>query len=340
MPRFLQLPGREVARCLPLLLSGAILAGAGLGAAIPGAAAAEKDAQKPAAHAGKSPAPGKQLNPADADTSASVPSANGPNNPMVASVEGHPIYLSDLGRAEKALPANLRNMPFESLYPVLLDRLVDHQALVMLALRRDLEDNPEVKQQIQDATNRVLEAALLGIDVAPKVTEAAIKARYDQQYANQPATEQVHALHILVSSKEEAEKLIAELNKGADFTTLAEQYSKDPDGKKGGDLGFFSREQVWPGFADVAFSLNPGQVASEPVHNEFGWHIIKVMERRLVAPPSLADVHDQIRQQLLGEAVEKEVALARGQLTIQEWNLDGSPLHATAQNAADRQKQQ
>jgi peptidyl-prolyl cis-trans isomerase C len=250
----------------------------------------------------------------------------GAPDPVVASVEGHLVYLSDLGQAEQALPPNLRNVPFDSLYPVLLDRMVDHEALVMLARRRGLEDNPAVKKQIEQATERVLEGALLGMDAAPKVTEAAIKARYGQLYANRPATEQVRARHILVSTEAEADKLIAELKNGGDFATLAKQYSKDPDGQKGGDLGFFSREQVWPGFADVAFALQPGQVADQPIHNEFGWHVVKVEERRLVAPPSYSDVHDALRQQLLQEAVRQEVALARGQLTIHEWNLDGSSI--------------
>ena len=210
----------------------------------------------------------------------------------------------------------------------------------MLATRRGLEDRPDVKAQIQEATNRVLEAALLGIDAAPKVTEATIKARYEKLYANRPATEQVRAAHILVGTKEEADKIIAELKGGADFAALAEKYSRDPDGRHGGDLGFFDREQVWPEFADMAFSLEPGQVADQPVHNEFGWHVVKVEERRLVPPPSLKEVHDAIRGELMKEAISQEVALARSQFTIHEWNLDGSEINpATAVGSvADRQK--
>lgn len=130
-------------------------------------------------------------------------------------------------------------MPFDPLYPVLLNRVVDHQALAMLARRRDLEDSPVVKQQIQDATDGVLERALLGIDVAPKVTEDAIKAHYEQEYANSPAIERVRARQILVSTKAEADKLIAELKHGADFATLAKKCSEDPDRERAGDLGFF-----------------------------------------------------------------------------------------------------
>ena len=317
MPHTVRLATRRAGSWL-LLAVGAVLLAATAGGAI----AADKTAKKPPAAQTQPAAPA----PTAPDATRSALPITGQADPVVANVEGHPIYLSDLGRAEQALPPNLRNMPFEALYPVLVDRMVDHEALVMTARRMDLEDDPAVQKQIEDATERVLEGALLGRTAATKVTEQAIKARYDQLYANKPATEEVRAAHILVESKEQALKLIAQLQNGADFAALAKQYSKDPDGQKGGDLGFFTREQVWPGFADVAFSLEPGQVASQPVHNEFGWHVIKVEERRLVAPPSFSQAHDAIRQQLLQEAIRREVATARSQLDIREWNLDGTPL--------------
>jgi peptidyl-prolyl cis-trans isomerase C len=253
-----------------------------------------------------------------------------PADPVVASVEGHPIYLSDLGEASKTLPENLRGMPFDTLYPVLLNRMVDHEALVIMARRNGLEEQKQVQRDIQAATERILEGAYLGQVAAPLVTEQAILARYNQQYANRSATEEVHARHILVGTEAEARKVLDDLHKGADFATIARVLSKDPDAVKGGDLGFFRREQVWPGFADVAFALQPGQVGPNPIRNEFGWHVIKVEERRLTAPPSLADVHDQIRQDLLAAAIQKAIAGARSQLMIHRFNVDGSEFTNTS----------
>jgi peptidyl-prolyl cis-trans isomerase C len=250
----------------------------------------------------------------------------GTPDPVVASVEGHPITLSELGEAAKTLPDNLRSLPFDTLYPVLLDRLVDHESLVMMAKRKGLEDRKQVQHDIQAATERILEAAYLAEVAAPAVTEQAIQARYKRLYGNRPATEEVHARHILVATEAEARKVLEELQKGADFATIARVVSKDPDAVKGGDLGFFRREQVWPGFADVAFSLQPGQVGPNPIHNEFGWHVIKVEEKRLVAPPSFSDMHDQLRQDLLAAAVQRAVADARLQLDIHRFNLDGSEI--------------
>jgi peptidyl-prolyl cis-trans isomerase C len=245
-------------------------------------------------------------------------------DPVVGSVEGHPIYLSELGEASKTLPENLHGLPFDTLYPVLLERLIDHESLVIMARRNGLEETRAVRREIQAATERILEGAYLEQTAAPLVTEQAIRARYQRLYGNHAATQEVRARHILVTTEAEARKVLADLQKGADFATMASVLSKDPDAAKGGDLGFFRREQVWPGFADVAFSLQPGQIGPTPIKNEFGWHVIKVEERRLVAPPSLSDVHDQLRQDLLAAAVRQTVAEARSQLEIHRFNLDGS----------------
>jgi peptidyl-prolyl cis-trans isomerase C len=274
-----------------------------------------------------SSAPGLGIAPSGVGTSGSVAAPlQGPADPVVGSVEGHLIYLSDLGEASKTLPENLRGMPFDTLYPVLLDRMVDHEALVIMARRKGLEEKKQVQHDIQASIERILEGAYLGDVAAPLVTEQAIQARYNRQYANRPATEEVRARHILVTTEAEARKVLEDLQKGADFATIARVVSKDPDASKGGDLGFFRREQVWPGFADVAFSLQPGQVAPNPVKNEFGWHVIKVEERRLVAPPSFSDIHDQLRQELLAAAVQQAIANARSQLAIHRFNLDGSEI--------------
>ncbi len=257
------------------------------------------------------------------DTSAP---SQGSADPVVGSVEGHLIYLSDLGEVAKTLPDNLRGLPFDTLYPVLLDRMIDHESLVIMARRNGLEEKKAVQREIQAATERILEGAYLGEVAVPLVTEQAIQARYNRQYANRSASEEVRARHILVTTEAEARKVLEDLNKGADFATIARVISKDPDAAKGGDLGFFRREQVWPGFADVAFSLQPGQVGPNPIKNEFGWHVIKVEERRLVAPPSFSDVHDELRREILAAAIQQATASARSQMAIHRFNLDGSEI--------------
>jgi peptidyl-prolyl cis-trans isomerase C len=195
-----------------------------------------------------------------------------------------------------------------------------------MAKRAGLEDSPAIKQEIRRATERILEAAYLDREAAPKVTAQAVQAAYQRQYANRPAAEEVRARHILVTTEAEARKIIEELRQGADFATIARTVSKDPDGQNGGDLGFFRREQVWPAFGDLAFSLLPGQIAADPIRNEYGWHVVKVDDKRFVAAPGFSDIEPALRQELLAQAVQDAVDKARGQVIIRRFNLDGSDL--------------
>ena len=250
------------------------------------------------------------------------------SDPVVGSVDGKLIYLSDLNRAINSLPDQMRNLPFDSVMPVLLDRLIDHAALTMTARRNGLDKKPDVQREMQTAADQVLERAWLARVPPAQVTDAAVEARFNREYANRPATDEVHARHILVGTEAEAKSVLEELKGGADFASVARVVSKDPDGKQGGDLGFFRRDQVWPSFADVAFSLQPGQIGPVPVHNEFGWHILKVEERRLVAPPTLSEVREKIRQELTAQAVREAIADARSQVIIHKFNLDGSEIDA------------
>jgi peptidyl-prolyl cis-trans isomerase C len=252
-------------------------------------------------------------------------------DPVLGSVDGKLIYLSDLTRAINTLPDEMHKVPFDSIMPAILDRLIDHAALTMAARRADLDKKPEIQREMQAAADRVLERAWLAQVTQGKVTDASIQARFNQEYANRPATDEVRAQHILVGSEAEAKSVLAELKGGADFATVARIVSKDPDAKRGGDLGFFRRDQVWPGFADVAFSLQPGQISPLPIHNEFGWHIVKVEERRLVAPPTSSEMHDKIRQELTAEAVRDAIADAESRLIIHRFNLDGSEIPADPQ---------
>jgi peptidyl-prolyl cis-trans isomerase C len=272
--------------------------------------------------------------------SAAVPTRGAPGqaavqgvtDPVVASVEGRPIYLSELGRA--SLPENVRGLPFDVVYPALLDRMIDHTALVTMARRSGLEASPQVRREIQAATEKILEGAYLGQEVAPRVTEQAIQARYDLLYGAQPVTDEVRARHILVATEAEARKVLENLRQGTDFATMARSVSKDADASKGGDLGFFRRDQVWPGFADLAFALSPGQVAHDPIKNEFGWHVVKLEEKRLVPPPSFSEAHDQIQQDLLAACMRQTIADARSQLLIHRFNLDGTELEAAPKQNA------
>jgi peptidyl-prolyl cis-trans isomerase C len=255
-----------------------------------------------------------------------------PDDPVVAKVDGKPIHLSDLKDAVQSLPENMRALPPPALYPMLLDQMIDARALVSEAHKSGLDKDPAVQRQVTAAEDRALQTAVLSKDVGPTVTDAAVRARYDQDVAGKPGEEEVHAKHILVDNEADAKKIIADLKGGADFAALAKQYSKDPSAaQQGGDLGFFKKDEMVPEFADAAFALQPGQVSETPVHSQFGWHVILLVERRRADPPNFDKARDELRQKMIQEGVQKAVAKARASVAVEKFNMDGSPARATDQ---------
>ncbi len=221
-------------------------------------------------------------------------------------------------------------MPPQQLYSMMLEQLIDGRALVFEAQKTGLDKDPAVERQMTAAQDRALQSALLNKVIRPQVSDEAVKARYDQQMAGKSGEPEVHARHILVADEATAKKVIAELKKGGDFTALSKQYSKDPGAaQQGGDLGFFKRTDMVPAFATAAFELKDGEVTQIPVHTQFGWHVIQVIERRTDAPQSFEQARDEIRQSMVQAAVQKEVAQARAEVKVEKFNPDGSPIRAT-----------
>jgi peptidyl-prolyl cis-trans isomerase C len=278
-----------------------------------------------AAHAQNTDAPAAA--PAPAADAAPSPAAK--PDPVVARVNGSEIHLSDVQEAIAGLPEQYRSMPPQMLFPMLLDQLVDRKAVVMLARKDGLENDPAVKKQMARAEDATLQNALFSRDIGPQVTEEKVKERYEATVANKPGEEEVHAAHILVAKEDDAKAIIAELDKGGDFAALAKAHSTDPGAAQGGDLGFFKKGDMLPEFAAAAFALEPGKITEEPVHTQYGWHVIKLIERRTAPPPSFEQAHDQVRQEMIQAAVKQVVAQAKQGLTVEEFNPDGSPRKST-----------
>ncbi|HET8996175.1 MAG TPA: peptidylprolyl isomerase [Acetobacteraceae bacterium] len=295
------------------LLAAGFTSGAALAQTAPPQAAPSKTAPSQAAPA--------QATPAQPATAA---------DPVVATVNGQPIHLSDLKEAAAGLPASAQSMPPDQLYPLLLTQLIDGKALVIEAQKDGLENNPSVQQQIQAAKDRVLESAVLHKAIGAAITEAALKARYEKDIAGKPGAEEVHARHILVPDEATAKKIIAQLDKGADFTALSKQYSKDPgSAQDGGDLGWFKQDEMVPAFSKAAFALKDGQITQTPVHTQFGWHVIQVLGHRKAPAPTFAQAEPELRQKIIKEGVQEAVAKARAQVKVVQYNLDGSTKRAT-----------
>ena len=261
--------------------------------------------------------------PAPAPAQAPAPAAPA-GDTVLARVDGQPITMADLAAAAQELPQELRGTPPNVLYPLLLDQVIAGRAVTAAARRAGLDRDEAVMARIRRAEEQELQQAWLTAEIGSRVTDAAVRARYDQQIASRPAEEEVHARHILVPTEAEARAALAEVRGGADFAEVARRRSTGPGSREGGDLGFFRRGDMVPEFAAAAFALQAGQISENPVQSPFGWHVIKVEERRQATPPAFEEVAQAIRQQLLEAEVQGAVERARAAAQVERFNLDGS----------------
>ena len=271
------------------------------------------------------PAPPAARQPAPAQPAAA---AKPSDDPLVARVDGIELHRSDIVQAQRTLPEQARQMPLEQIYPILLNQMVGGILLAEAGRREKLADDPEVKKRTAQIADQVIEEVYLARTVESALTDARLHQRYEQFIKAAPAKDEIHARHILVAKEEDAKAVIAELNKGADFATLAKQKSTDPAGKAGGDLGYFTREDMVPEFADAAFKLKPGQYTQTPVKTQFGWHVIKVEDRRSAPPPSFEDAREQLAEDLSREVIDDKIKELRAGAKVETFGLDGAPLPA------------
>ena len=181
-------------------------------------------------------------------------------------------------------------------------------------MEKGLDKDADFQRRSGFLQQRALHSELVDKEVADKVTDAEIRARYDKQISDTPPVNEVKARHILVKTKEEALEIIKQLDGGADFEKLANEKTNDPSGKTtGGDLGYFGPGAMRPAFEKAAFALEIGTYTKEPVESEFGWHVIKVEDKRAQQPPAFEQVKDQVRSLVFREkyfALVKEIRTA------------------------------
>jgi peptidyl-prolyl cis-trans isomerase C len=217
---------------------------------------------------------------------------------IVATVGGEPITEADLAFAAEDIGAELNQIPPDQIRAVLLTQMIDLKLMSQAADEQGLRDDQLFKLRLEYLTDRALRRAFSKVAINDTITPEAIKAEYDKQVAAIPDEDEVHARHILVSTEDDAKAIKAELDAGADFVELAKAKSIEPNAaQSGGDLGYFKRAAMVKPFADAVFAMEVGAV-SDPVQTQFGWHIIKVEDRRPAAKPTLEQLSQQIGQQI------------------------------------------
>jgi peptidyl-prolyl cis-trans isomerase C len=222
--------------------------------------------------------------------------ARAQSDPVVAKVNGVEIRESDLAMAEEDVGQNpqLQAMPPEARRDYMVSYLADVILAAKAAEGKKVGDQKEFKNRLTFIRNKLLMETLLQQEGKAALTPDAMKKVYEDAVKQMGNEQEVRARHILVPTEDEAKAVLAEVKKGTDFAELARQKSKDPGAAaEGGDLGYFGKEQMVPEFAETAFKLDKGQV-SDPVKTQFGWHIIKVEDKRIKPVPEFDKVKEQI----------------------------------------------
>ena len=232
------------------------------------------------------------------------------DNPVLAKVNGQDIRQSDVALAEEELGPSLAQMDPATKKDNVLSFLIDLRIVAKAAEDKKVENSEDFKRRMSFTRSRLLMDSLLATEGKAATTDDAMKKVYEEASKQITGEQEVHARHILVESEDEAKAIKAELDKGADFAELAKKKSKDPGASDGGDLGFFTKEQMVPEFSAVALTLEPGKI-SDPVKSQFGWHIIKVEEKRSRKAPDFEQVKAQIETYVTRKAQADYVSKLR-----------------------------
>ncbi len=228
---------------------------------------------------------------------------------VYARVDGRDITDGDLKMAESELGPNLSQVPAEQRNFVLVQYLIENGLLSSAGEKAGLGTGADFDKRIAYYKTRALRDAFFDKNVFGAVSEADAKAFFDKKVAEIPPVEELRARHILVEKKEEADELVTKIKAGGDFAALAEEKSKDTgSGANGGDLGFFGKGQMVKPFEDAAMALKAGEV-SAPVQSQFGWHIIKMEEKRNKPLPAFDAVKERVLTDLTRKKAE-EIVLA------------------------------
>jgi peptidyl-prolyl cis-trans isomerase C len=257
-----------------------------------------------------------------------APLARAQDDPVVARVNGADIKQSDLAIAEEEVGGQqVAQMTPEAKREYLISFVADMMLVAKAAEAKKIPDAAEFKRKMAFARNKLLMEQFLQGEAKAAVTEAAMRKVYDEAIGQMSKEPEVRARHILVETEDEAKAVIAELKKGTDFAELAKSKSKDPGAADGGDLGYFTKDQMVPEFSEVAFKLDKGAL-SDPVKSQFGWHVIKVEDKRERQPPEFDKVKDQLEQYVVRRSQVELITKLRAEGKIERIGAPAAPAPA------------
>jgi len=223
---------------------------------------------------------------------------------VLATVNGTDITLGHLIAMRAMLPAQYQELPDEVLYNGMLDQLIQ-QEVVADSLRGS--EDARTKLTMENEDRAFLASVAIDAIAFDTIADADVQALYDANFADAGGDQEWNASHILVATEEEAQSLVEQLNDGADFVALAQEFSTGPSGPNGGALGWFGAGMMVPEFETAVAGLEAGEI-SAPVQTQFGWHVVKLNESRFSMPPALGDVRADLEEELRRQRVDAYLA--------------------------------
>ena len=253
----------------------------------------------------------------------------------VLTINGQGFTLNLVGSIINQLPDNVRNQPIDVYYDSVIDDIVDTKLTANAAREQGLADNPLLKEIAERAYDRVIAEAWLNDALNSRITDDMINQSYNDLVADTASRTETRARHILLDNQDEALAAIKRLDGGEDFAALAKELSTGPSGPNGGELGYFRRGAMVPSFEVASFALEIGAYSQEPVQTQFGWHVIKVEDRRVADAPPLAEVRDQLRSSISVKIAGSIIADLRAKADIERLSLDDVRAAETARQSGN-----
>jgi len=255
-------------------------------------------------------------------------------NVVVARVVGEPIYQQDIISAFRALPQRVRRAGLERHYANLLESVIVAKMLTVYGRRLKLEKDIRVKRQLKRAEDALVRDIYLSDLVKKQINEKLLKDQYKVLVKKNKGIEEIRARHVLLQTESKAKEIIKFVNTGQNFAELAKKYSVGRTASRGGDLNFFKRDEMVKPFSDAAFALKVGQVTQKPVKSDFGWHVIKLEDRRKRKVPTFDKVRPILRQKVGQEVSNRVVSELLKQTKVQRFSFDGKTPRAAPKGPA------
>lgn len=245
-------------------------------------------------------------------------------NPVVAKIGNQEIRRQDIVDYVASLPEQIQQIPLREIFPMALDQFIGDKIIDEKVEAASLKNDPEVQKRLKEYEEQIMRTVYVERAIDERITEERVRERYVELANTAAKKEELRARHILVETEEKARELIQQLDGGADFGQLAAENSTGPTAVKQGDLGYFTKDMMVAEFSDAADALEKGAYTKEPVKTQFGWHVIKLEDRREKAFPPFEAVKDQIESQMRQQAISEILDDWRQEAGVETYGFNGA----------------